>query len=77
MIVLARGLAVVVWIAFITYNSILVVQFLGGTPTDAGLLVAIGSITFASRSNWKFRSLRRSTLSSNSEHSDSIWKLRR
>jgi MFS family permease len=48
MIVLARGLAVVVWIAFITYNSILVVQFLGGTPTDAGLLVAIGSITFAS-----------------------------
>jgi len=46
-IVLARGLAVVVWIAFLTYNSVLVIQILSGTTTAAGVLAAVGSLTFA------------------------------
>jgi MFS family permease len=46
-VVLARGLAVVVWIGFLTYNSILVVQFLGGTTARAGVLAAVGSLSFA------------------------------
>lgn len=47
-IVLARGLAVVVWIGFLTYNSILVMQFLDGTAAEAGVLAAVGSLSFAS-----------------------------
>lgn len=45
--VIARGLPMIIWIGFITYNSIVVVQLLGGTPTDAGLLVAVASVTYA------------------------------
>ena len=45
--VLARGFPVIAWIGFLTYNSILVVRVLGGTPVDAGLLVATGSLTWA------------------------------
>lgn len=45
--VLARGFPVIAWIGFLTYNSILVVRVLGGTPVDAGLLVAAGSLTWA------------------------------
>nr|WP_267902759.1 MFS transporter [Halovenus carboxidivorans] len=46
-LVLARGLPIVVWIAFLTYNSIIVVQIQGGTPGQAGLLVALGSLAYA------------------------------
>lgn len=45
--VVARGLPVMVWIGFLTYNSIVVVQLLGGSPAAAGLLVAVGSLSMA------------------------------
>ncbi len=45
--VIARGLPMIIWTGFITYNSIVVVQVLGGTPTDAGILVALASVTYA------------------------------
>ena len=44
---LARGLPLTVWIGFVTYNSIVVVRFLGGTPTQAGALVSVGSLAYA------------------------------
>lgn len=46
-IVLARGLPMVVWIGFLTYNSFIVVRLIGGTPGQAGLLAAAGSIMYA------------------------------
>ena len=46
-LVLARGLPLTVWIGFVTYNSIVVVRFLDGTPTQAGGLVAVGSLAYA------------------------------
>jgi len=46
-LVLGRGLPIVVWIAFLTYNSIIVVRIQGGTPGQAGLLVAFGSLAYA------------------------------
>jgi MFS family permease len=46
-LVVARGLPLTVWIGFVTYNSIVVVRFLGGTPTQAGGLVAVGSLAYA------------------------------
>lgn len=46
-LVVARGLPLVVWFGFLTYNSIMVVRILDGTPTQAGILVAIGSLTYA------------------------------
>lgn len=45
--VIARGLPSVVWLGFVTYNSIIVIRVIGGTPTDAGVLVAIGSFVYA------------------------------
>lgn len=45
MLILARGLPMVVWIGFLTYNSIVVVQVLNGTPLQAGALVAVASFT--------------------------------
>jgi MFS family permease len=45
--VLARGLPNVVWIGFITYNSLITVRLMDGTPAQAGLLVAVGSLVFA------------------------------
>lgn len=45
--IIARTLPIVVWIAFLTYNSIIVIQIIGGTPMEAGLLVALGSLTYA------------------------------
>ncbi len=45
--VVARGLPVVSWIAFLTYNSVLVARVLGGTPGDAGLVAAVGSLVTA------------------------------
>ncbi|MFB6171247.1 MAG: MFS transporter [Haloarculaceae archaeon] len=46
-VLVGRGLPVVVWTAFLTYNSMFVVRVLGGTPQDAGLLVGAGAVTFA------------------------------
>lgn len=46
-IVLARGIPMIVWIGFLTYNSIMVDRLIGGTPTEAGLLVTIDSVTLA------------------------------
>lgn len=45
--VVARGTPVVVWIGFLTYNSILVVRVFEGTPAQAGVLTALGSLSFA------------------------------
>lgn len=42
-IVVARTLPTVIWIAMLTYSSIIVVRLQGGTPGQAGLLVAIAS----------------------------------
>lgn len=47
MFVVARSLGTMVWIAFLTYNSLIVVRLLGGTPVQAGLLAGIGSVSFA------------------------------
>lgn len=46
-LVVARGLPVVTWIAFLTYNSVVVVRLQGGTPGQAGVLVALGSLSYA------------------------------
>lgn len=46
-LVTARTLPVVVWIAFLTYNSLIVVRLLDGTAFQAGLLVALGNVLFA------------------------------
>lgn len=46
-ILVARALPVVAWSGLLTYNSILVVRVIGGTPQQAGLLVAAASLTFA------------------------------
>lgn len=46
-IVIGRGLPVVIWIGFLTYNSIIVVRVIGGNPTHAGMLAAVGSVAFA------------------------------
>jgi len=43
-LVLARALGTVVWTGFLTYNSTIVVQVIGGTPQEAGILVALGSV---------------------------------
>jgi MFS family permease len=46
-ILLARGLPVIAWLGFFTYNSVLVVRVLEGTPQQAGVLVAAGSVAYA------------------------------
>ena len=45
--VVARGSANVAWFGFLTYNSILVVDVLGYTPAEAGILAALASLTYA------------------------------
>lgn len=45
--IIARGAPVIAWIGFLTYNSILIVRVLGGTPPDAGLLAAVGALAYA------------------------------
>lgn len=45
--VVARGLPNMVWIGFITYNSLVVVRLIGGTPAQAGGLVALASLALA------------------------------
>lgn len=46
-IVVARGTANLAWFGFLTYNSIVVVDVLGGTPAQAGVLAALASLTYA------------------------------
>ncbi len=46
-LVIARCLPEGIWIAFLTYNSIIVVQLLDGTPVQAGVLTGIGSLSYA------------------------------
>ena len=46
-LVVGRSLPLVVWLGFVTYNSLIVVRLLGGTPPQAGLLVSVGSLAFA------------------------------
>ncbi|MDZ5811081.1 MFS transporter [Halorubrum sp. AD140] len=45
--VVARGSANLAWFGFLTYNSILVVDVLGYTPAEAGILAALASLTYA------------------------------
>ncbi len=45
--VAARGTANIAWFGFLTYNSILVVNVLGYTPAEAGILAALASLTYA------------------------------
>jgi len=45
--IVARGTANLAWFGFLTYNSILVVDVLGGTPAQAGLLAALASLMYA------------------------------
>jgi len=45
--IVARGTPNIVWLGFLTYNSILVVRVLEGTPALAGVLTALGSLSFA------------------------------
>ena len=45
--IIGRGLPTFVWIAFITYNSLIVVRSMGGTALYAGVLFAIASLAFA------------------------------
>lgn len=44
---IARAAPAVVWLGFLTYNSIHVLNVLDGTPADAGLLAALGSLGYA------------------------------
>ncbi len=45
--VVARGTPNIVWIGFLTYNSIIVVELMDGTPAQAGVLAALGSLSYA------------------------------
>lgn len=42
-----RSMPTFLWFAFLTYNSIVVVRLLDGTPGEAGALVAVASVTSA------------------------------
>ncbi|MGQ4557341.1 MFS transporter [Halobellus sp. GM3] len=46
-LIIARALPVVTWTAFLTYNSIIVTQIIGGTPFEAGILVTVGMFAVA------------------------------
>lgn len=43
----ARALLSVVWVGFVTYNSIIIIRLHGGTPTKAGVMYAIASVGVA------------------------------
>jgi MFS family permease len=45
--VVARGSTSVIWIGFLTYNSILVVELLESTPAQAGVLASLASVGYA------------------------------
>lgn len=44
LVLLGRAVPSVLWFGFLTYNSIIVVRFLGGTPGAAGALVGVASV---------------------------------
>jgi len=44
---LARATPSIAWIGFLTYNSIVVAELIGGTAAHAGLLAGLGSMTYA------------------------------
>lgn len=46
-LVVARTLALVIWTAFVTYNSLIVVRLMGGTPLQAGVVFTVASLVFA------------------------------
>lgn len=46
-LVVGRGLPMITWVAFLTYNSILVVRVIGGNAAQAGILVTINSVMLA------------------------------
>jgi len=46
-IIVARGSGTLVWLGFLTYNSIVVVSILDRTPAVAGLLAALASTSYA------------------------------
>lgn len=46
-VIAGSGTPFLVWIGFLTYNSILVVRVMGGTVGQAGLLAATGSLFYA------------------------------
>lgn len=46
-LLLIRSLPGIVWVAFLTFNSIIVVQLMDGTPTQAGILAGGASLTMA------------------------------
>lgn len=50
-VLIARTLPTMIWIAFLTYNSLIVVRIVDGTPQDAGVLVALTSLVFAAVSS--------------------------
>jgi MFS family permease len=45
--VVARALLPVIWIGFLTYNSLIVTRLMGGTPAQAGALAAVGFVMLA------------------------------
>jgi MFS family permease len=44
LVLLGRTVPSILWFGFLTYNSIVVVRFLGGTPGAAGALVGVASV---------------------------------
>lgn len=46
-LVVGRGLPMLPWVGFLTYNSLIVVRGLGGSPAEAGILVAVNSTGLA------------------------------
>lgn len=45
--VVAYTLFPIIWFGFLTYNSVVVVQVLNGTPTQSGLLAGLASLCYA------------------------------
>lgn len=46
-LLVGRGVPMIAWVGFLTYNSVLVVGGIGGTPAEAGLLVTVNSVMLA------------------------------
>ena len=45
-LLIARTLPVIVWVGFLTFNSLIVVRVMGGSPFQAGLVAAVGNLVF-------------------------------
>ena len=46
-LVIGRGLPMLPWVGFLTYNSLIVARGVGGSPAQAGILVAVNSTGLA------------------------------